>query len=440
MAEHDHKLKREAGLFQVVAYGVGNIIGAGIYVLVGGAAGLSGNSLWLGFIVAASVALLTGLSYAELSAMYPKSASEYTYLGRAYGNRLISFITEWLMIISEIVAASTIALGFAQYFQSFFAAPPILVAASLLVLLTLISIIGIRASLKLNTVLSAVAVIGLLIVIAAGAGKIGSVDYLSPSNGLSGIFAASALVFFAYMGFDNIANLAEETKNPQKTLPRSLMIAMAISTLLYVLVGLSVVSLVPWQTLSSSGAPLALAVSEVFGPTAYTILAVIALLTTFNTALVVLISGSRAIYGMAREGALPRILGNVHGRTHTPIFASLLILFITFIVLQIGNIDTIAEITSAGALVVFALVNLSILHLRKTAPHLKRPIRVPFNIGWVPVTSFLGLISCIGLLTRFNTTSLVYAAALPVSGVIVYLLFNRRRLLHDGRIHERRGA
>jgi len=434
---HPPKLKREAGLLQVVTYGVGNIIGAGVYVLVGVAAGITGNSIGLSFLAGAFVALFTGLSYAELSAMYPRAASEYLYLGRAYGNRAIAFMTEWMMIVAETVAIATVVLGFSQYFQTFFAVPTGLIAVALLFILTLISIIGIKVSLKLNTVLSVVAIIGLIIVIAAGAGKIGSVNYFSPSNGVSGIFAASALIFFAYLGFDNIANLAEETKDPKKTLPRGLLIAMAISTLLYVLVGVSAVGLVPWQELSASEAPLALVASKAFGPTAYYVLAIIALLTTFNTALVLLIAGSRAIYGMAREGALPRSLEHISRHTHTPVHASVFLLIITLLFLSIGNIGTIAEIASAGSLVVFALVNLSVLHLRRTAPHLHRPFRAPLNIKWFSVTSLLGVISCLALLTSFKTESLLLALSLPISGIILHLILKKGRILEvDGGLHE----
>jgi basic amino acid/polyamine antiporter, APA family len=436
--EKHTRLKREASLLQVITYGVGNIIGAGIYVLVGVAAGLSGNAIGLSFLTGAFVAFFTCLSYAELSAMYPRAASEYLYLGRAYGNRAFSFMTEWMMIVAEAVAVATVSLGFAQYFQTLFAFPVELIAVALLLSLTLISIAGIRVSLKLNGVLSVVAILGLLVVIAAGIGKIGTVDYFSSPTGMSGVFAASALVFFAYLGFDNIANLAEETKNPKKTLPKGLMIAMGIATLLYILVGLSAVSLVPWQELSTSEAPLALVVSKSFGPLAYYALTIIALLTTFNTALVLLIAGSRAIYGMARERALPKFLEKVDSRTCAPVFASVVFLFITLLFLPIGNIGTIAEIASAGSLTVFALVNLSVLHLRRTAPHLKRPFRAPLNISWFSITALLGFFSCIGLLSRFNTDSLLLGLTLPISGIILHLIFKRGRILEvDGELMEK---
>lgn len=431
------QLKREAGLLQIVTYGVGNIIGAGIYVLVAGAAGLAGNAMWLGFVIAAIVALFTGLSYAELSAMYPYDASEYVYVGRAYGNHALSFTAEWLMVVSEIVAAAAVSLGFAQYFKALFPAPPLFVAMALLGTLTLIAALGIKISLKLNMVLSLVAIAGLLLVIASGVGSIGSVNYTLSASGTSGIVAAAALIFFAYMGFDNIANLSEETKKPRKTLPEGLLIAMALTTVLYVLVGICAVSVVPWQTLASSSAPLALVASFSFGHIAYYVLAIIALLTTFNTALVLLISGSRELYGMSRSGVLPKIIGKVNGRTHTPLFASGLMLVIALMFVQIGSVDTIAEITSAGVLLVFALVNISALHLRRVAPHVHRPFRSPLSIGWLPISAVIGAVLCLALLTRFSTESLLFGLALPVSGIIVFMIFNHGKMTEiDEELHE----
>ena len=216
-------LKREAGLFQVITYGIGNIVGAGIYVLVGDASGLAGNLVWFAFLVGAAVALFTGLSYAELASMYPKAASEYIYLGRAYGNRLLSFMTQWVMLITEIVAASAVSLGFAGYFTSIVRVPLLPVAFALLVILSVIAIGGVKQSLRLNTVLSMVAVGGLIVVIAAGVGKFGSVSYTFSPTGYSGIFGAVILVFFAYIGFDNMANISEDTKKPEKTIPRGLL-------------------------------------------------------------------------------------------------------------------------------------------------------------------------------------------------------------------------
>lgn len=431
------KLKREVGLFQLVTYGIGNIIGAGIYVLVGAASGLAGNAVWLAFIIGAFVALFTGLSYAELGSAYPKAASEYTYVGKAFGNRALSFLTEWTMLITEIVAASTVSLGFARYLQSVTGLPILLIAASLLIVLTIIAIRGIKSSLKVNTVLSIVAILGLVIVVLAGVGKIGSVNYLYSPSGFQGVVAASLLVFFAFIGFDNITNLAEETKNPERLIPKGLLISLFISTIFYVLVGIAAVSIVPWQQFSSSEAPLALAASMTFGNVAFIVLTVFALLTTFNTALVLLIVGSRIIYGMARARALPSILGKLNAKG-APYIASTFILIISLAFLFLGNISIIAEITSFGSLLVFAIINLALLHLRMVAPNLKRPFKSPVNIGWFSITAALGVVSCLILLTQFDLFSIVLGLILPISGVVIYSITSRKGIFDtDLRIHQR---
>jgi APA family basic amino acid/polyamine antiporter len=175
-----HGLRKEAGLLQIVAYGIGNIIGAGIYVLVGDASGLAGNAVWLAFLVGAIVALFTGLTYAELASMYPRAASEYVYLGKAYGNRTLAFMTEWMMLVTEIIAAAAVSIGFAGYLSSSIDLPILPVAAALLVVLSLVSLLGVKASLELNTVLSMVAIGGLILVGLAGFGKLGTVPYTSP--------------------------------------------------------------------------------------------------------------------------------------------------------------------------------------------------------------------------------------------------------------------
>jgi len=431
-------LKKEAGLFQVVAYGIGNIIGAGVYVLVGDASGLAGSAVWLAFLVGAIVALFTGLSYAELAAVYPKAASEYVFLGRAYGNRALSFLTQWMMLVTEVVAAAAVALGFAGYLSTVVSVPLIPTAAVLLILLTVVVSTGIKQSLKLNFVLSLIAIGGLVVVVGAGLGKLGSASYVASPSGIPGILAATVLVFFAYIGFDNISNLSEETKDPEKTIPRGLLISLAVSTVLYILVGLVSVSLVPWQRLATSEAPLALAVSSVMGQSGSDILTVAALLTTLNTVLVLLLVSSRIIYGLGREGALPRALGRVNRRTSAPILASFVTLAIALLILPLGQIETIARVTSFGSLLTFALVNLALLHLRRVAPHLRRPFKVPLSIGWVSVTGLLGLISCLLLLTQFDWLSVALGLCLPVSGMILDVVMRGRREITtvDASLHQ----
>ncbi len=437
----ESELKREVGLFQLVVYGIGNIVGAGIYVLVGDAAGLAGGLVWLAFLLGAVAAAFTGLAYAELSSMYPKAASEYVFLGRAYGNRLLSFLTEWTMLLTEVIAAAAVALGFAGYFASVFSVPLIPTAAVLLILLTLIAIAGIKQSLKLNTILSLVAVVGLLIVILAGFDRFGSTSYSYSPSGLSGVLAATALIFFAYVGFDNITNLAEETRTPERTVPRAILLSLVFTTVLYILVGLSAVSLVSWQALSTSEAPLAFAASAVMGNASFLVLAVMAMLTTVNTVLVLLIVSSRIIYGMARESVLPQVFGSVRAKSATPFVASLLVLILALGFLSIGTVSGIARVTSFGSLLTFTLVNLALLHLRRVVPNAKRSFKAPFSFNWLSLTGLLGLSFSLFLMAQLDWDSLAIGLLLPVSGVATYLLTNKgKTILMDPALHQKHEA
>ena len=431
-------LKRNIGLFQLIMYGIGNIVGAGIYVLVGDAASMAGGMIWFSFLVGAIIASFTGLTYAELSSMYPRAASEYVYIGKAYGNRLLSFSIEWTMIITEIIAMTAVSLGFAGYMSGLTGLPVLPVAASLLVLLTIINGIGTKSSFLLNTILSIVAICGLVLVIAVGTAKLPSIQYFSAPSGISGILGASILIFFAYIGFDNIANISEDTKRPERALPLGLIISVLVTTILYILVGVCVVGLVPLSQLGLSNAPLALAVSMVIGPSAYFIISIIALLTTLNTVLVLMIATTREIFGMSREGALPKFLGTIDRRTGSPFIAAVVVLFASLIALSLGNLKNIAEITSFGALIIFALVNISLLHLRKVAPNAPRPFKAPLNVGWFSIPAFLGLLSCLIMLTQFTPIIASIGILLPISGAIAYMFMTiRNPLVKDESIHER---
>ena len=445
-ASASRALRREAGLGQLVAYGVGNIIGAGIYVLVGEACATAGGMVWLAFLVGAAIALLTGLSYAELGAMYPRAASEYVFLGRAYGSRTLAFLTEWTMLATEVVAGSAVALGFAGYLHDLIGAPVVPGAIALILTLFGVTLFGIRGSLALNTALSLIAIGGLVFVGLLGFLKTApeaAPGYLTAPFGASGVLAAAALVFFAYIGFDNITNLAEETKDPQRNVPRGLMLSVLLSTLLYVLVGFAVTRLAPWTELAKSEAPLALAASRALGRPGYVVLAFAALSTTLNACLVLMTVASRIVYGMAREGALPAAAGRLNSRG-APFFAVVVVAIAMMAFLVVGSSAAIARVTSFGSLMTFALVNLAMLHLRRVAPSLERPFRAPLAIGRLPVTGLLGLISCLAMMTRFDAISIALGLGLPISGIAVRLFHHPRHPpagvepLHEP--HEESGA
>jgi APA family basic amino acid/polyamine antiporter len=415
-------MRREIGLFAVTSWGVGIILGAGIYVLVGEAAGIAGNSVWLSFIIGAMVASLTGLSYAELSSVFPRDAAEYVYVKIACGCEILSFMVGWLTILTGIISASTVALGFAGYFQGLFGFPRVLTALILIAVLSYINFLGIKESTRMNILFTLVEAAGLVLLVAIGLGSLGSVNLLEAPNGSSGILSAAALIFFAYLGFEDIVNIAEETKKPEKTIPKALILSVLITTFLYVLVALVSVSLVDWQTLGLSNAPLASAASQVLGENAFTVMSIIALFATSNTVLIMLVVGSRMIYGMAKEGAFPRALSRVDPRKETPRLAILVTMLVSIIFLFMGDLELVAALTSFGAFITFAFVNISLIYIRYRRAELERPFRAPLNIGKFPITGFLGLLTCLFLVSQFNTTVILSGSIFLLVGLVLYKL------------------
>jgi APA family basic amino acid/polyamine antiporter len=307
-----------------------------------------------------------------------------------------------------------------------------LVAATVLIALTCLTLLGIKESLRVNTVLSIVAIGGLAAVIGGAVPHFGQAALAPTTGGLGGVAAAAGLVFFAYIGFDNVSNLAEEVKEPTVTIPRGLMLALGLSSILYVLVAIAALSLVPWWELAASGAPLALAASRLFGQVAFDVLAVIGMLTTLNTVLVLLLVSSRIVYGMAAERAVPAVIGRVIPRTGAPYAASLATLAVALAFLGLGSLSAVAKVTSFGALATFALVNLAQLHLRRVAPHVHRPFKAPGQVGWLSLSGLFGLLSCVFLLTQFDGLTALFFLVMPASGAAVYLLFTRKSMQAPG--------
>lgn len=418
-------LKREIGLPEATAYGVGIILGAGIYALIGEAAGIAGNAVWISFAIGAVISSFTGLSYAELSSIFPKAAAEYVYVGRACGSRLLAFLAGWLIIFTEIVSAATVSLGFAGYFHGLFAFPLIPVAMSLIVLLSIINFYGIKESARTNLLFTGIEILGLLLIVALGVQNFGKVNYLEAPNGIVGILAASALIFFAYIGFEDVANIAEETKDPERNVPRALILSIVITTALYILVAFSVVSLANWSDLGASSAPLAHAASKALGEGSQWVMSLIALFATTNTVLILLVVGARMLYGMANEGSLPRTLARVHVKRRTPWIAVICMMIFSILFVLLGDIELIASITSSGAFITFALVNTSLIHLRYKEPELRRPFKVPINIGKLPILPLLGLISCLFMLFQFEFRILLSLIVFLVLGAIAYRMSHR---------------
>lgn len=435
-ADKEPGLKRNVNLFQAVMYGVGLILGAGIYVLIGDVAGIAGNAMWMSFIVAAVIAAFTGLSYAELSSMFPKSAAEYVFVKKAFRNNLGAFIAGWLITFVAIVSAAAVAVGFSGYLSSFFQQlDPVLSAVALVLVLSLVNFIGIRESVWMNTMFTLIELAGLALIVTAAVllGSFSGVDYYatppatsSPSSSFSlsagAILSAASLAFFAYFGFENLANIAEEAKNASRTIPRALVISVAVTTGVYIIVAASAITLLGWERLSSSDAPLALAAEQTFGRAGVVTLSTIALFATANTVLMMLIAGSRIMFGMAREHALPSTLGRIHPTTRTPWIAVVLtmLLAIAVVVLSQGSISVIANISVFAIFIVYALVNLALIWLRYKQPELKRPFRSPVKIGWFPVLAGLGFVTSLSMLTQFDSTTMLAGIVAVAAGLASY--------------------
>ena len=418
-------LRRELGLKEAVFYGVGMIIGAGIYALIGEAAGVAGNAVWMAFGLGALIAAFTGLSYAELGTMFPKSAAEYVYTKEAFGKNWFPFLVGWFIIIGAILAASAVSLGFGGYLYALTGLPIVPSAIGLVIAASFLNFWGIKQSAKANIAFTLIELIGLIIIIILGFKFIGSVDYFEMPNGFPGVMSAALLIFFAYIGFEDVVNVAEETKNPIKVIPKALIISIAVTTLIYILVSISAVSIIPWDQLGQSTAPLA-DVAEVALPGSSFLLSIIALFATANTVLILLIVESRMIWGMAREGSLPKIFSKLHHTRSTPWVAILLVMFVCFAFVSIGNIKTVAEITNFNVFLVFLSVNAALIWLRFKKPKLKRPFRVPFSIGKLPILPSIGLLFCLYMLSSFRIDTLWIAV--PIIGLGLLLYFGMHKL------------
>lgn len=415
------KLKRALDLFHVTAYGVGLILGAGIYAIIGKGAGIAGNALWLSFAIGALIAALTGLSYAELGSMYVKDAAEYTYVNKATGKKYLAFLISWLMVAIGIICSAVVALGFGGYLQSLTGFPIILGAIGVIIACSCLNLIGIKESANANIIFTLVEAAGLILVILLGAGHLGSVDYFEMPNGFSGVFTAAILVFFAFIGFDDIVNLSEETKRPKKIVPKAIILSIIISTILYILVSMVAVSTVPWDVLAQSNAPLA-SVAEASLPGTSLLLSIIALFATANTVLIIMIVESRVIWGMAVEEALPKHLSKIHPKTKTPWVSIIITSLISILFVLWGDIGKVAEVSDFGMFIIFIAVNASLILIRYKYPKLKRPFKVPFNIGWFPILPAIGLIITLSLFTFFNMTSIIFIVSILLIGSAAYFL------------------
>jgi amino acid transporter len=406
-------LRRSLGLWQVSLAGVGVILGAGVYALIGPAAAEAGGALWLAFVVAGTAAGLTAYAYARLGALAPRASPEFQYTALAFGPR-VGFIAGWLMLFADVAAAASVALGFGGYLTHLTGAPVLAGSLGVVALGIVAVAAGAAASVRLALVLTAVEAAGLLFVIAIGVPAWPDTDHFQMPHGLSGVTSAAALIFFAYLGFDELGNFAEEMHEPRRNLPRALVIALAATTAIYVAVALSATALVPAEALGRSAAPLALVARRVLGPAADGILSGVALAATANTVLLLLFSASRSVYGMARDHVLPAHLARLTASA-SPAWALGVAGTVAAGLIIAGDLASAARLTDAAILLSFMLVNASLAwlggHGRAASTGWRRGADVAVPVG--------GMLLC-GVLLGYSGWRWIAAALLvALAGLVI---------------------
>lgn len=414
-------LKRHLGVFSTTLMGVGVILGAGIYVIVGIAAGWAGNAVWLSFIIAAAAAALAGISYARLGRLHPKNAPEYQYLSVAFG-RVPGFLAGWMVLWAGVISASAVALGFAGYLEHLTGVPVLAGAIGLIVFSSFVVFAGIGESVIMAGILTGIEVLGLVIIIGIGIPHIGDVNYLEMPQGINGVITAASLVFFAYLGFEGMANFSEEMKNPVRDLPKAIIYALIISTILYVLVAVAAVSAVGWNVLSTSGAPMAIVAADVLGPTAEILLAAIALASTANTVILLLLSASRAMWAMSCAGVLPGAMCVIGEKRHTPWVAIIVVGTVAVLFAALGNIEQVAEFTNFAILLAFIGVHAALIKIFGIKSQSASRLR---NITLNIILPGLGILVALFLAISAGWYAALLSGGLMVIGLILHLVLQK---------------
>ena len=420
------ELERSLSLWQITLMSIGVILGAGIYVVIGEAAGLAGNTLWLSFILAAVVASFTGLSYVELASRFPTAAAEYTYVEQSFGKRF-AWVTGWMIIAGSIIGSATVALGFARYLSAIIHTPVIATAFVALIIIGFVLFLGVQETASVTIIFTFIEAAGLIIVIFVGLPSFGAVDYTQMAQGIKGLLQAGVLIFFGYIGFEGITRLANETKQPEKTIPKAILISLLVTTILYILVGLAAVSVVSFSDLASSNAPLALVAQQWFGEKSFIALSIIALFSTFNTSLAMLLSGSRLVYGMAEQKGLPTVFTKVSNKTKTPWVAIIGVVLASLLFLFIGDVAVVANLTNFTIFVVFIVVNATVIYLRYKKPT-DTGFKTPGSIGKLPILPMLGIVTTFFLLLNVSIQVLLMGSVLLVLGFVLFHVLSSKEM------------
>ncbi|MDM7855855.1 amino acid permease [Cellulomonas alba] len=459
--EPEFKLKRSLGALDLVVFGVGVVIGAGIFTLTGRAAhAVAGPSIVISFVVAAVCCALAAVCYAEFASTVPVSGSAYTFSYASLGE-IVAWIIGWDLLLELVLGASVVAQGWSSYLGVFldnlgihipeaigYGGDVDLMAMLLVVALGVLITIGIKESMRVNMVLVGVKVFIVLFVIVAGIGFIDSANYhpfvppaahtdattgltqpliqaafgLTPSTfGVGGIFAGAALVFFAFIGFDVVATTAEETRNPQRDLPRGIIGSLAICTVLYCAVTLVVTGMVSYDKLDPAAA-LASAFEAHGQKWMATLIAAGAVAGLTTVVLTLLIGSTRVVFAMGRDHLLPPVVARVHPRFRTPYVITIVVSVVTLLVAGLTPVGVLEEMVNIGTLSAFVLVSIGVIVLRRTRPDLPRAFRVP----WVPVLPIISALVGLYLMVNLSVETWLRFLIWLVIGFVVYFGYSRR--------------
>ena len=415
-------LKKAIGRNMLLFFVVGDVLGAGIYALVGEVGGRVGGAIWSSFGVALVLAFMTAFAYAELVTKYPRAAGAALYVNKAFRAPFLTFLVAFAVMCSGITSAATLSTAFGgDYLEQFVSVPTVTAALVFIVVVALINFRGISESVKLNIALTTIELCGLLLiaVIAAatvfnGEGDPGrAFEFKSGESVPIAILAGAALAFYALIGFEDSVNVAEETERPQRDYPRALFGGLLVAGVIYLVVTVLASMAVPTDRLAGSSGPL-LEVAKL-GPLSIDtkVFAAIALFAVANGALINMIMASRLVYGMSREGIVPRFFGGVHQGRRTPLAAIVFTTALCMLLIAIGTLEKLADTTVTLLLCVFILVNVSVLVLRRDAvghDHFRAP-------SFIPV---IGAVICAVLLTQQPASSFPFAGGLMLLGVVLY--------------------
>ena len=427
-------LKRVMGPSLLLLFVVGDILGTGIYALTGKVAAEVGGAVWLPFLVAFLVAMLTAFSYLELVTKYPRAAGAALYTHKAFGIHFLTFMVTFAVMSSGLTSASSASKAFAGNFAEAFdlsigdGIGLTAVAIAFMTLIALVNFRGVGESVKLNVLLTCVELTGLLIVICIGAWALGGgngdmsrlVEFNSPpgENAFFSVTAATALAFFAMVGFEDSVNMAEETKDPVRIFPKVMLTGLCITGLIYVLVSISAVALVSPEELSQGSAPLLKVVAAGAPAFPITIFAFITMFAVANSALINMLMASRLLYGMANERVLPRVLGRVHRVRRTPWVGIIFTTLVAFGLIWFADLTALGGTTALLLLCVFTVVNVAVLVLRRDPvehKHFRAPTAIPV----------IGAIACAYLASPLSgraSTDYLVAGVLLVIGVVLWAI------------------